>query len=136
MDKVTINWYQTNWSAMTLHKDTVFYAFTRGSNLLYIGIAYYQDVVDEVRSTLRRLNLSTTGMSIWLGYIDSENTTYGRITHEIIIDTECLMIHMNKPSQNTQCISNYTGRWNLRVVSRDLLRNRISCDAQGHLRYT
>ena len=136
MNKITIDWYRTNWTTISYNEDTVFYAFTRGNNLIYIGIAYRQRIIDEVRNTLRRLNLSTTGMSIWLGYIDRANTTYGRVTQEIVRHAECLMIYMNQPSQNVQCMQNYTGRRNLRVVSRNLLANRISCDEQGSLRYT
>lgn len=136
MDKVTINWYQTNWSAIDCHQDTVLYSFTRAGNLLYIGIAYRQTIVDEVRQTLNRLNLSTIGMSIWLGYVDRSDTTYSRITEEIVRDTECLLIHMNAPTQNTQCSQSYTGRWGFRVVSRGLLNHRISCNSKGVLTYT
>ena len=138
MNKVTINWHQTNLSSIDLLDDTAFYAFSRGNNLIYIGIAFRQTAVDEVRYNFGRLGLSATGMSIWLGYVDKKDTTYNRITNEIVKDAECLMIYMNQPSQNTQCKVNYTGRSNFRVVSRNLslLRNRISCDNKGVLRYS
>lgn len=136
MDKVTIQWIQTNRTNIRNENDKDFYAFSRGDTLLYIGIAYNQNVADEVNQTLRRLNISTTGLSIWLGDIDRNNSTYGRITQSIVLDAECMMIYMNNPHYNIQCKQNYTGRSNFRVISSglNLLLSKISCDSKGNLK--
>ena len=91
--------------------DTEFYAFTQNNTLLYIGIAYFQDVADEIRQTIRAFNYDENEIKIWLGYIYESD--YGRKTEKIIRDIECLLICGNEPRDNTQCRDNYAGRDNL-----------------------
>ncbi len=93
--------------------NTWFYMFTRGNNILYIGIAYHQDVYREIKQELRMFDISGIGLFIWLGYIIE--TSYRRITENIVRDVECLLIYTNQPSCNKQCKMNYTGRDNLKV---------------------
>lgn len=115
MDILKINWEQTNFSDLPNNEDTYYYAFSRFDILLYIGITNRQNVKDEIRQTLQRLKINTTGLSIWLGYIDATKTTYGRITEQIVLDGECLMINTNRPTLNQQCKQSYTGRNNFCV---------------------
>lgn len=130
MDTLKVEWEQTNWTSLNEYYDTIFYAFTRGTTLLYIGIAYHQNANNEIRSTLNRLNISTTGLTIWLGYVNYDRSTYARITEQIVKDAECLMIYANQPSYNTQCMSSYTGRNNLKVRTSgcSLIRNCVRCE--------
>ena len=100
--------------------DTEFYAFTQNNTLLYIGIAYFQYVADEILQTIRDFNYDKNEIKIWLGYINKSD--YGRITEKIIKDAECLLICGNKPRDNTQCKDNYTGRDNL-IIKNNGCRN-------------
>ena len=54
MDNVTLEWEKVEDSIKKLD-DTEFYAFTQNNTLLYIGIAYFQDVADEIRKQLELL---------------------------------------------------------------------------------
>jgi hypothetical protein len=135
MDVVKVKWLPTNYGELREYYDTYYYALSRGNNLLYIGIGYHQNVQTEVRQTIRRLNINTQGLTIWLGYIDYEATTYQRITQQIVLDVECLMIFTNSPAYNTQCQENYTGRNNLKVRTSGcrLIRRCVRC--QHHTVY-
>ena len=130
MNEIKINWVQTNFNEVGDYYDTYYYAFSRGNNLLYIGISYRQNVRTEIAQTLRRLRISPNGLSIWLGYVNSEQTTYGRITEQIILDAECLMIFTNQPTYNTQCKENYTRRCNLKVKTSgcQVIRKCVRCE--------
>ena len=130
MEVVKINWFQTNYNEVGDLYDTYYYAFSRGNNLLYIGISYQQNVKTEIAQNLRRFGINTTGLTIWLGYLDNEQTTYGRITEQIIKDVECLMINTNEPTYNTQCIESYRGRCNFKVKTTgcQLIRRCVKCE--------
>lgn len=130
MNVLKIVWEQTNFRKLPNQEDTYFYAFTRANNLLYIGIAYKQKVKDEIRQRLGDLGVNTHGLSIWLGYIDENRTSYSRITEQIVRDAECLQIHINQPSLNSQCMQNYTGRCNLTVKTSgcSLIRRCQKCE--------
>ncbi len=121
MNNVTLEWEQVeDIDSIRKLDDTEFYAFTQDNTLLYIGIAYFQDVADEIRQTIRDFNYDENKIRIWLGYIDESD--YERITEEIIRDVECLLICGNKPLDNTQCKDNYTGRDNL-IIKNNGCRN-------------
>ncbi len=130
MNTVKINWQQINFSELGDFYDTYYYAFTRGNKLLYIGISYDQNVRTEIGQSIRRLRINTKGLTIWLGYLDSTATTYSRITRQIVIDVECLMIITNQPAYNNQCKENYRGRCNLKVrtSSCSLIRRCVRCE--------
>jgi len=130
MEIVKIEWIKTNYREIKEYYDTYYYAFSRGNSLLYIGISYKQNVKTEIDQTLRRLGINTTGLSIWLGYLNSDATTYSRITEQIIKDVECLMIYTNQPICNTQCKENYTGRCNIKVRTSGcpLIRKCVRCE--------
>ncbi len=130
MDVLKIDWTQTNYERMNDYNDTYFYAFTRGGNLLYIGIAFKQIVQTEISQTLRRLGINSKGLNIWLGYPNPDQTTYGRITEQIATDAECLMIYTNQPVYNTQCKDSYTGRCNFKVKTSGcpLIRSCVKCE--------
>ncbi len=68
MDNVTLEWEKVEDSIKKLD-DTEFYAFTQNNTLLYIGIAYFQDVADEIRKTIKAFNYNEDEIKIWLGYI-------------------------------------------------------------------
>ena len=130
MDTIKITWVQTNFKEVGDYYDTYYYAFSRGNNLLYIGISYQQNVRTEIAQTLRRFGISVNGLSIWLGYIDDKYTTYRRITNQIVLDAECLMIRTNQPTKNSQCKVNYTGRCNFKVKTSGcyLIRKCVKCE--------
>ncbi len=112
MNNVTLEWEQVeDIDSIRKLDDTEFYAFTQNNTLLYIGIAYFQDVADEIWKTIRAFNYDENEIKIWLGYIYESD--YGRKTEQIVKDVECLLICGNKPRDNTQCKDNYTGRDNL-----------------------
>jgi hypothetical protein len=139
MDIVKINWIQTKYSQLQEFEDTKYYAFTNSfGSLLYIGIAHKQHVHDEINNTIKRLNLNLRGLSIWLGYIDKENTTFLKMSESIIRDAECLMIYTNQPTYNQQCKINYTGRRNFCVKTRgfDLIKRCVKCDENGKIYLT
>ena len=135
MKKVEIQWRKTTLNSLSQEEDTWFYALSRGNALLYIGISYHQDITKEIKQTLRAFDISTSGLSIWLGYIIE--TDYGRITHQIVRDIESLLIFTHQPTYNTQCMTNYTGRDNLKVKNRrcKLLRPCVKVQG-GRIYYT
>ncbi|MFZ6016614.1 MAG: hypothetical protein ACOYU0_03170 [Nitrospirota bacterium] len=57
--RVNINWRMTNINDILYYEDAYFYIFTSGSSLLYIGIAYLQDVDSEIKQTIRAFNLNS-----------------------------------------------------------------------------
>jgi uncharacterized protein YlbG (UPF0298 family) len=112
MNNVKLKWVKVkDIKKIRKYGDTEFYAFTQNNTLLYIGIAYFQDVADEIWKTIRAFNYDENEIKIWLGYIYESD--YGRKTEQIVKDVECLLICGNKPRDNTQCKDNYTGRDNL-----------------------
>ncbi len=122
VSRVTIKWEQTNMKNISCQDDTFLYAFVRGANLLYIGLANKQDVQTEVNQTIKRLEETNVGLVIYLGYIryakieeDEPTAIYG-----IVKDTECLLIFKNQPVRNKQCKKSYTGRQPFTVVSNGL----------------
>lgn len=127
MEQVIIMWKQVNIEEILYHEDVYFYAFG-GEELLYIGIAFYQDVNDEIKQSLRSFNLDPYNTLIWIGFI--EDKTFNRDTKQIIRDIECLLIYVNQPEFNTQCKENYTGRDNLMILSEGclFLENCIKCE--------
>ncbi|NPB03902.1 MAG: hypothetical protein GXO39_05765 [Thermotogae bacterium] len=120
---VRIFWEKVHLSDLDEVEDTYFYAIFRDKNLLYIGMAYYQDIAREVKNTIRDFDMDTAGLYLCLGYITS--TTYGRITLQIIRDVECALINALQPLYNTQCTSSYTGRSGLEIYNRGCIRGKI-----------
>ena len=56
MDNVKLEWEKfDDIKEIGKNDDTEFYAFTQNNTLLYIGIAYFQDVADEIRKQLELL---------------------------------------------------------------------------------
>lgn len=130
MNTIKIKWTQTNYNNLGDLYDTYFYAFSRANALLYIGISYDQNVGKEIDQTLRRLGISTTGLTIWLGYVDDPGTTYQRITKQLVLDAECLMILTNQPKYNQQCTESYAGRCDFKVQTTgcSLIRRCVRCE--------
>ena len=118
MNIVELTWERGRMEDLRYGDDAHFYAFSIGSRLEYVGIAYYQDVANEVSKTLLAFDLDSDELVVWLAFIKS--TDYERITEQIVKDVECLLIFTNKPSLNTQCMSSYAGRYNLTVKSKGL----------------
>jgi hypothetical protein len=110
IQKVHLDWIQTNLSDIADEEDAPFYAFTRGTNLIYIGIAYKQNVSVEINQTIKRIEEKSNGLVIWLGNIYRPRTSFKRVDESLIRDIECLSIFKNQPSKNVQCKKNYTGR--------------------------
>lgn len=131
MDTITINWHKIRWKGLKISDNTVFYAFTRGSNLVYIGKGTKENVTSNIEETLKELGLHRTGLSIWFGEVDFANSSFKKLTKELVNDAYCLLIYLNKPYQNNECIINYQGRKNFNVLSNHLLKNRNYCDKNG-----
>ena len=90
MDNITLEWERVeDINKIRELDDTEFYVFTQNNTLLYIGIAYHQNVADEIRQTIRSFKYNENKIKIWLGYI--EKSDYKRITEEIVRDIECLL---------------------------------------------
>lgn len=115
MYTVSIEWLNIKYDKLSSYEDAYFYMSLKGRTLLYIGIAFKQDIVKEVNNTLRAFKVKGDTITIGLGYISY--TTYKRITEQIVKDVECLLIFKNQPLWNTQCKSSYTGRPDLKVIS-------------------
>lgn len=121
MDNITLEWEQVNnINSIRELDDTYFYAFTQNNlilqnKLLYIGIAYHQDVADEIRSTIRRFEYNISKIKIWLGYIHKSD--YKKTKKKLVLDIESLLICGNEPLDNTQCVENYNGR-DLKIKNR------------------
>lgn len=125
-DKVSIKWEKTSIANLRTIEDTYFYALLRGDNVLYIGIAYHQNVADEVNKTINRLDeldKNTVGLYVCLGYITE--STYGRITEQIVKDVECALIYHFQPPYNTHCTSSYKGRKNLTIYNKGCITGTV-----------
>ena len=133
MKTVTLEWVQTSYSNLEEMEDCHFYALSRGSSVLYIGMTYQQYVQNEVKQTLREFDLSEIGLTIWLGYI--QKMDFGRITKQIVQDVECLLIFAHQPTYNEQCKSSYTGRDVLRVKNRECPHLKPSVEVKGDYVY-
>ena len=115
---IHLTWERTNLSNIVNMEDCHFYAFTRGNNLLYIGMTWDQFIQKEAKTTLNAFNDNSKGLSIWLGYIDKISSK--RLTYKIIRDVEALLIKYHEPIWNRQNIRNYNGRDNLDVKNEGL----------------
>jgi len=115
METLKIDWVKTNYNNLYKNYDSHYYAFSRGRTLLYIGISCYQDIIIEIDKTLNRLNIKISGLTIWLGFVNIQKSSYTRITKQIILDGERLMIITNQPNYNQQCKEKYYGRCNFKV---------------------
>ncbi len=110
MDKIYLEWENEEYMEILSLEDSYFYAFVDANNnkILYIGIAYFQDVCDEIDNELREFDLDPDKIIFWLGHISDFSGE--RITEEFIRDVECLLIFTNQPEINDKCKKNYPGR--------------------------
>jgi len=123
--KVKILWRKISLSDLGEAEDTYFYAIFRGKNLLYIGMTYYQDISREVKNTIWAFDMYTTGLYLCFGYIDRKQTTYKRITLQIVRDIECALINALQPLYNTQCKKSYTGRSGIVIYNTGCIKGEI-----------
>jgi len=100
------------WARLCIH---IIMLFPEEGHYVYIGISCYQDIIIEIDKTLNRLNIEISGLTIWLGYVNIQKSSYKRITKQIILDGERLMIITNQPNYNQQCKEKYYGRCNFKV---------------------
>ena len=107
-DYIKIKWEQIDFESFHEYDDTSFYMFARGRNVLYIGHSYKQMVQNEIKQSLKRLKIATSGLSIWLGYI--VEMSYGKKSEQIVKDAEGILISTQKPSLNIQNVDAYYGR--------------------------
>jgi hypothetical protein len=130
MNEIKIEWIKTNSNGIGNHRHTPFYAFSRGNNLLYMGKSYDQPVSVRVAQNLAHHKLNVQGLSIWLGYVNYSKSTFTRLTEQIVLDAECLMIKTNLPSLNVQCKETYSGRSNFKVKTSGcpLIRRCVRCE--------
>lgn len=112
---VTIDWIKSYYKDLGNYDHSPFYSISQGRGLTYIGIAYHQDVIDEVRQTLYAFSCSYTVVNVWLGYIT--DCSFQRISSQIIEETESALIHAHQPHWNTKEKSTYYTRNNLTIIS-------------------
>ena len=112
---VTVRWEYYAASQHYNSRIIPFYAFSRGGNLLYIGMTYEQEIGAEINASIRRLGLNRIGLAIHVGAVNYEKSDIQRVTKQLVKDCECLMIYNYQPVENTQCKQAYTGRTGLRV---------------------
>lgn len=126
MKGVYIKWIKCAYENLDWHESSYFYAFTNGNRLLYIGMTYRQRVMDEIKRTLYDFDSGVDEVSIWLGYIASD---FGRISLQIIQETESALIFANQPEWNTHHKSSYYARNNFKITSNgcDLFHKKILC---------
>ncbi len=91
------------------------YLMARGVNLEYIGKAYDQDVSDEIKNSLRRLDTDPKFLSFWTGSIFLYKSTFDRKSHDLVLDIESLLIFTHQPTKNIQSKKSYNGRPHLIV---------------------
>jgi len=139
MNTLVLKWLKTNNKNLKLNHDTYLYAFTRGTDLLYIGQTTQQTVQREISKRLKKLEIDKHGLVIWLGYPTAETRHLNQfeiIDKQLIVDAECLLIYCNQPQKNVPCKKNYTKRSNLRIINLDcnFLYHSSFCDSDGKRR--
>ena len=102
-----IDWEQTNLNEMRDLEDTYLYALSRGKSLMYIGMTHSQDIIDEIKQTVRSFEIEPKGLSIWFGYPEKKK---GNLSKALIQDIEALLIFSHEPPYNTQHLKTYSGR--------------------------
>jgi len=99
-----------------------FYMFLHKSNIIYIGQVYYKSLRDRIKEHLRgdplwkwiERNYDTRNISIKIAEI--ENIGQERINRKLVKDIEGLLIAIEQPEGNIQCIKTYRGR-DLKIVN-------------------
>ncbi len=110
MREIIIKWERVDLTKIKKYEDTYFYLITKEYEVLYIGMSYKQEILREVKNTVKDFDFSLNEISLWLGYIEEYK---GRITQNLIKDVECALIFVHKPQYNSQCVREYTGRGSL-----------------------
>ncbi len=128
----TINWKKVETSEpKELSNKYDLYLFYRGKNTLYIGKSFEQQVLVEINKTIKRLEenyqFNKIGVGVFVGMLNLDKSDAQRRSNQLITDIECLLIYNQKPTYNTQCQQNYTGRKKLQIINKncDLLSSRI-----------
>ncbi len=132
MEKIVINWLETNYDDMDYEEDAYFYALlNKDDDLVYIGSAFGQEIQDGIEKSISELKLNTETTGIFIGYIN--DTTYDEMTQKAVADALCLMGYLYQPEFNTDCRERYSGRLGFEVVSKELFdeTSTIRCDADG-----
>jgi len=99
-----------------------FYMFLRKSKIVYIGQAYYKSLRERIQEHLRgdkfwnwvKRNYDIQHISIKIAEI--ENIGQERINKKLVNDIESLLIAIEQPKGNIQCIKTYRGR-DLKIVN-------------------
>lgn len=117
---VTLDWEQTNLSRIHLHHEAYFYAFSRANTVVYIGKSEWTTLRAEITQNLKRLNISNTGLSLWIGHVNRNKTSIKRITTEIIDDVESALIFKIPSTHNIQKTKTYRGRVNLKIINENI----------------
>lgn len=134
---VNIRWIQTNLSKLDEHENHYFYAFSRGNVLLYLGKSHKTLLKEEIKQSLKRLKISSIGLSIWVGWLFKHDTTHqteveitdnNLIDSKLVDDAESLLIYRNKTFFNDKKTKSYRGIIPLTVFSKGcyFLKEKIS----------
>lgn len=116
--QVKLKWTKTNRGGLLNYPDTYFYAFTRSSQLLYIGKSYQSDVYNRVFQSLKEKGLiNKPGISIWLAHVTEDSPRLRRKSAILVSDVEGLLIGANQPKINSMNKKTYSGACKLRVQS-------------------
>lgn len=134
---IQIRWIQTKLSKLDEHENHYFYAFSRANILLYLGKSHKTFLKQEIKQSLKRLEMSAIGLSIWIGWLFKYDTEHDKeieitetelINSQLVDDAESLLIYRNKPTYNKTKIKSYRGRVPLTVISKGclLLKGKIT----------
>lgn len=99
-----------------------FYMFKHKAEIVYIGQVYYKSLKKRIQEHLRGdhlwkwigKNYDTRNISIKIAEI--EDIGQDRINKKLVNDIESLLIAIERPKGNIQCIETYRGR-DLKIVN-------------------
>lgn len=133
MERIVINWLETNYDDMDYEEDAYFYALLNNDDeLVYIGSTYEQEIQDSIEQSIGELGLNTETTGIFIGYVNE--MTYDELSKKAVADILCLMVFLYQPElNNAPCRESYKGRLGFEIVSNELFEetSTISCDEQG-----
>ena len=132
MERIVINWLETNYDDMDYEEDAYFYALLNDDDeLVYMGSTYEQEIQDGIEQSISELGLNTETTGIFIGYVNE--MTYEELSKKAVADALCLMVFLYQPELNTQCRETYSGRLGFEIASNELFdeTSTISCDAEG-----
>ncbi|GGH64248.1 hypothetical protein [Phaeocystidibacter marisrubri] len=120
IQEAVVAWKKVAQSDLVNHNE-YYYAIAHGANLLYIGIAYHQDLDTELKKTVKRLGLKNRiGLSFYCGELASLNPTK-RVSERLVRNIEHILIGISQPRLNIQSKKSGTVTIDIEVKSSGIL---------------